>query len=71
MEKELRIGKNNNQTYESQMKVPSIFWVLYDVGDQSDDSSLGKVGQELMISQFTRKIKGKMKIPFNQMVGTL
>ena len=53
------------------MKFPSTFWVLHNVGDQSDENSLSKLGQELMVSQFTRKIKVKMKTPFNQMVGKL
>ena len=53
------------------MKFPSISWPLHNVGGQSDDSLLGKVRQELIISQFVRKIKGKMKTPFNQMAGTL
>lgn len=52
------------------MKFPPTFWVLHNVGDQSDDNLLSKLRQELMISLFTRKIKVKMKM-FNQMVGKL
>lgn len=44
------------------MKVPSPFWVLHNMGDQSDDNSLSNLGQELMISQFTRNIKVKLKL---------
>lgn len=42
------------------MRFPSIFWVLHNGGDQSDDSLLGKVGQE-RLKRLIRKIKVNSK----------
>lgn len=56
---------------QSEMKFPPTFWVLHNVNQQSGAHSLRILIQELMISQFTRKTKVKMKTPFNQMVGRL